>query len=807
MHGSDSRADEALGRSLPPRPRIGNARDERASRPRSPATWSSLTKSGNAEPAGGLSTSVVSTDPAILSEESVLAQGAFLRAIARALVAGEHDAEDVAQEAWVRAVERGATIRDPRPWLASVTRSLAHRLRRSTSRRSARERVAATAEALPSASDLAQREEARHRLARAVLEVPAPFRDVLVLRYLEGLGAIEIARRLDLPPATVRTRTKRGLDHLRERLDRGPGGRAAWCAALAPLATGGVEISLAALGGALVQWKLAGSVLFAAGAIVALGILVNGSGPDPVEHSPEPAAPAASVAGSSDDSATAPADLLATGSAREPAPDMPPPDAPAQQRVVAWRPPMRLRVTVLSPDGMPIERARVTLRPESRVRERFQAKEEAAGTTDSSGLVSFDAWPNGLPFQLDVEPTHALRFATSEFHPPVGVAEHAVVLRGTASGGVRGRLVSRAGGTPIQGHVSVFAAEWSERLRMPGVRVRSDESGQFEASGLVPGEWRVSACGLETSVASRRVRISTGSTTDAGEFALGSPVFLEGVVVEESGVPIAGVRVFAPARPDEAFVSSLPGEERRRRDPFGWDGTDASGRFRVRARGDGVEERITLRRGEWSRTFGPFVAPAFDLRLVWPNGANVSIRLRDPDSGNAVAEGQIEVRGRFDDPSAFLRALASSDAEGVFRFADLPAGALEIHVLYARSAPPGRSYASTVATLPIDPGAREIEHVVDLEVGVRRSIRARFVDEDDRPIAGLSITARTIGTDFGSGPVRVTDFDGRWQIDDAIPRHVELSSHATDLESWTREVRFEEASSIDLGTIVLRRLH
>ncbi|MEO7795473.1 MAG: RNA polymerase sigma factor [Thermoanaerobaculia bacterium] len=62
------------------------------------------------------------------------------------------------------------------------------------------------------------REEAGAQLARAVAELPLRFRAPLVLQAIEERSIDEIARLLDLPAATVKTRLFRARARLRERL-------------------------------------------------------------------------------------------------------------------------------------------------------------------------------------------------------------------------------------------------------------------------------------------------------------------------------------------------------------------------------------------------------------------------------------------------------------------------------------------------------------------------------------------------------------------------------------------------------------
>ena len=60
------------------------------------------------------------------------------------------------------------------------------------------------------------RDELRHRVRAALVKLPQPERDVLVLRYLEQLTVKEIAAALGITEAAAGKRHFRGLEHLRE---------------------------------------------------------------------------------------------------------------------------------------------------------------------------------------------------------------------------------------------------------------------------------------------------------------------------------------------------------------------------------------------------------------------------------------------------------------------------------------------------------------------------------------------------------------------------------------------------------------
>ncbi|WP_419190944.1 sigma-70 family RNA polymerase sigma factor [Saltatorellus ferox] len=169
--------------------------------------------------------------------------GSFLRDLARSLVGDPGLADDLSQDAWmarVRSVERGGAPTDPtetRRWLSTVLRRGASNVRRSGVRRAAREAVVARPEAVTDLADAASRMEIAATLLRLVRQLDEPARTAIIARFYEGLTYEEIGAREGCPPSTARSRVGRGLEDLRQQLDREPsGGRAAWLTAVSGLA-------------------------------------------------------------------------------------------------------------------------------------------------------------------------------------------------------------------------------------------------------------------------------------------------------------------------------------------------------------------------------------------------------------------------------------------------------------------------------------------------------------------------------------------------------------------------------------------
>jgi len=61
-------------------------------------------------------------------------------------------------------------------------------------------------------------QERRDRVRNALDDLPSKYRQVLELAYYQGMSQSEIAKHLDLPLGTVKTRSRQGLLKLREHL-------------------------------------------------------------------------------------------------------------------------------------------------------------------------------------------------------------------------------------------------------------------------------------------------------------------------------------------------------------------------------------------------------------------------------------------------------------------------------------------------------------------------------------------------------------------------------------------------------------
>src|SRR5262245_37345630 len=98
------------------------------------------------------------SDSPPLDPAALLAQRPWVEERARGLVRDSSLADDLAQEAWLRASRKGPREAGAlRGFLAGVVQNLGRSARREAGRRARRERVAARPEALPSPAELVER--------------------------------------------------------------------------------------------------------------------------------------------------------------------------------------------------------------------------------------------------------------------------------------------------------------------------------------------------------------------------------------------------------------------------------------------------------------------------------------------------------------------------------------------------------------------------------------------------------------------------------------------------------------------------
>jgi RNA polymerase sigma-70 factor (ECF subfamily) len=567
-----------------------------------------------------------SRDPAALAAVFDAAAPRLLL-VAMHLVRDAATAEDLVQTVFLQVLRDAAGFDARRPVLPWLLGLLEHRAsdarrRAHVQRERGPEALPLAASAVPSPERTAADAEARQRVAEALAGMPHDYRHVLTLRLVHGLAAVDIAHSLGVPPATVRTRLKRGLELLRGALPRGLATPVllAWLGGEALRASDGLQavrakVLAAAGGGALslvAAWSLA--------AVAALLLALAAARAWPT--SPSPSAPAASDApalvagagaGFADGTNTEGSQAERT---RVPMPN----DGAADLRRT------RVHGRVIAADARtPLAGVAVSMRswPEgtSAVPDGWRDPEPLV--TDRSG--AFEFW-----FVPSSSLTHELQFAL-----PGRVLDW--LSFGPLREGVQFDVgdVALSAGTPVRLRL-LFAEEplvgvdLMAALSTDGERPRSmrsyglsDADGCIDLGTCLPGTWHYEvASNLGDNTGVFVVPLQGGVHEVAIRLAeLARADSITGVLLDAAGAPMAGVELGIAAKRGGYYPSR----------------TDGRGRFvfrRVPLQPSTVRIELFQRPREmvWLDDGGDIAWGAHDLRLVVRRRATATLRLEVVDA-------------------------------------------------------------------------------------------------------------------------------------------------------------------------------
>jgi len=480
-----------------------------------------------------------------VSETAILDELEGLRALARSLVHGDAEADDLLQDTAVAAITHPpAADGAMRPWLATVLRNRWRMNRRADARRLAREDVVA---------GLAERGEERgveasidrarvlEQLSSALVALDEPFRVVVIRRYLDGQTAAEISRALGIPAGTVRWRLKTGLARLRAALDDTT---PRWQRALVPFTVGKGALAVKAKTSLL--WLVVLVV-----ALVSALVVYLARGDDPpasptasgtsaeraVVLRSTPATPHAAGAGSA--AAAAVEDPLpGQGKARvELVPDS---AGGVSGRVINWSTGGGVPDAELTFTG---DAGAVTVR--TRADGAFELTPEAQGRYVLTAVSA----PGFLPYAPELEHSgvhafiakhRAVRGLTVFLFPAVDYHGKVVDARGAPVSGARVRLLGNGSG---EQELEKLVTEWTTDAKGGFVFHAADDAVLEAVRGDQRGWAR-----LDGNVAiTKQLEIKLGE-------AAARDLTIRGRTVDERGEPIAGVLV-------RAFPDDPPGKE------------------------------------------------------------------------------------------------------------------------------------------------------------------------------------------------------------------------------------------------------
>lgn len=730
----------------------------------------------------------VSSDFASLTPEALRRDSAWLHAVAVRLVGDPFRADDLVQETWLAALRQpSAERRSAREWLAGVVRNLALLNRRATLRRERRE-ARAPAHRSASAADLADQADLHRRLLTAILDLDEPFRSTVLLRYYGDRTAEEIAREEGCPSATVRTRLKRGLDRLREKLsDRD---RAAWRAAIVALPPG----TLSGWSGAAAETGGAGSIAGAAGGSGAAGaakaaaavLLIAAASGAWLLRSADPPRSTAEVRDRTPAVAPAPDSGSSSG-------DVPP--IAAERRLPAGEPGWITGI-VLAPDGRPVAGARVVVAPAAL---REAVPEPGPGAT-APGAAATRSGADGI---FRVEPPGAGETFTLLADDP-SAAPARLDARAGAFHEVRLPPARRAtgfvradGGRPV----ADARVLWTAFLDGFTVRreARTDSGGAYVLEAL-PDRLPQSPASFATVpfVTVEAVGFAPTRTDWAPEAAPGgaerqdllvaTPATLRGRVTDaEDGRPVAGaaVRVWS-GRP--LSVAFGPAGQHLRDPHRPWIGgtatTDGHGEFEVAGLpAAGPDGAGTLPRPPWSvAVTAPGHAP--ELRTVVPAGDGgwpaLDVALRKParftgrvfdGHGNPAAGARIQLRHG----GARLEALGLgailgardptvvADGDGRYAVSEpwlVPGERRDVRVQARAERSPWEHGASVAVAAE---GSEDFE-VQDLVLPALAEVQVEVVDGHGRGVAGAAVGTAPLGESGSDRETWITDAAGTTRL-------------------------------------------
>ncbi len=323
--------------------------------------------------------------------------------------------------------------------------------------------------------------------------------------------------------------------------------------------------------------------------------------------------------------------------------------------------------------------------------------------------------------------------------------------------------------------------------------LRTDAAGAFEVTGLVAGEFTLSARARRDvpGVAkadrvwwtARREGVAAGTRDVALVLAAGAGV--RGRVVDDLGRPIASFAVRAqPA-----------GASKEGRKSVGDRFREESGAFELPAVPDGEWTLVAESTEKIESAPVVLVLPRDAGRavdLVIPRPASISGRVVDVD-GTPAASAEVELSQHVGEFQDTVRS-ATTDREGKFSLQSVPVGALS---LVARR----NDRASSIA---LEPAVQAGQELADVVLALRRggTVEGRVLDATDGPRPDVDVHLYAMDG-RGMRPAR-TAADGTFRIENVEPGKVFVSVQASDGQEsgWIGADRPQKTVVVEEGRVV-----
>lgn len=162
-----------------------------------------------------------------LLEDLIRQHSRLVYRVAFAALRSHHDAEDAAQETFLRVMRYGrklATVENPKTWLARIAwrvaldRSRKQRNRRESSLDDHERPFIELESSEPAAQEQMERSETSVQLGRLISALPEKLRAPLILSALQEMSPAEVGATLGINEAAIRSRVFRARQILRQKL-------------------------------------------------------------------------------------------------------------------------------------------------------------------------------------------------------------------------------------------------------------------------------------------------------------------------------------------------------------------------------------------------------------------------------------------------------------------------------------------------------------------------------------------------------------------------------------------------------------
>jgi RNA polymerase sigma-70 factor (ECF subfamily) len=528
-------------------------------------------------------------------------------------VAGEAEADDLAQETWLRTAESPPRqIETVRAWLRRVLRNAHFEQHRTDARRREREAFATVGvetAALEAPDEVVARAEAQRRMVDALFQLDPASRQLLILRYFQQWTPAQIAASLGEPAGTVRARLSRALARLRERLAKDEGRTQAnlliaGAAGLAKPASSTLPIFAVAAGVCLIA--------------LTAGLLLNREKPTDVSMLTEDFGLAAAPRAASIPAAVVSIEETVPEPAIERAP------AIAARRAaftVSGR-------CVASPTGGPLAGVRLSVHLDNscwpRRPEMCAQHVQIESQTASDGSFSFAFEPPAAEFRIEwAAEGWVTRHAYWREMPATPVEDFGTVLMDPGLP-VTGRVEDEAG-LPVAG---VFVAVGDMPLPLTpnhvfsdAIGARSGVNGEFDLPVPIPaGVWPVLVSGRGSVLLSpTQFELSGAGQSAPLVVRIRQMPSVQGVCVDGQGTPIAKVRLDGQLVDDQHSSYSVSTQEDGRFAVFARDDSQLASRLKLTAKARGwldVTEPIECAWGDHGVTIHLQRAPELTIEVL-----------------------------------------------------------------------------------------------------------------------------------------------------------------------------------------------